>query len=280
MYMLAGDHRWQWEEWCAKAGVPTTRISEVKGLIFDAFMQARDRAPQVKQFGALLLDMIYAAPYVTRAMREGIEIATPAEKAGVFPLQWGFAPFSAGLTGSIAKVLIRHRPEQPPAEQNAQLGRILELQAWCRAHGKPLLVEIVVMRAGEPQEEFDATGRPTIVAATIRRAYSRGLAPQLWKLEGTHSMEGAQSIDAAIRERPGCAQIILGKGADRESIDRWFDTAAAWPSAIGFAIGRSVFWEPGTNYLKGTLGAEAATAAMADTYVGLVEGWERRQQPI
>jgi len=117
------------------------------------------------------------------------------------------------------------------------------------------------------------------VAAAIRRAYVRGLAPQLWKLEGTHSLDGARAIDEAIRERAGCAQIILGKGADRDSIDRWFDTASACPSAIGFAIGRSVFWEPGTNYLKGTVSAEAATAAMADTYIGLVESWERRQQP-
>jgi 5-dehydro-2-deoxygluconokinase len=278
MYMLAGDHRWQWEEWCAHAGVPTARIGEAKGLIFDAFMRARDRAPHVKQFGALLLDMVYAAPYVSRAMREGIQIATPAEKAGVFPLEWGFDPFSAGLPGSIAKVLIRHRPEQPTSEQDAQVARLVELQAWCRAHAKPLLVEVVVMRAGEPEEEFDAIGRPTIVAAAIRRAYARGLAPELWKLEGTHSIAGARVIDEAVRERPGCAQIILGKGAARESIDRWFDTAAACPSAVGFAIGRSVFWEPATSYLKGMLTADAATAAMVEVYLGLVESWERRRQ--
>jgi myo-inositol catabolism protein IolC len=276
LYMLAGDHRWQWEEWCVKAGVPSARIGEVKGLIFDAFMEARRRAPSVKEFGALLLDLVYAAPYVSRAVREGIEIATPAERAGVFPLQWGFDPFGAGLTGSLAKVLIRHRPEQPAAEQDAQLAKLVELQGWCRAHGKPLIVEVVVMRAGEPEEEFDATGRPMIVAAAIRRAYARGLAPEVWKLEGTHTMAGARLIDEAIRERPGCAQIILGKGADRESIDRWFDTAAACPSAIGFAIGRSVFWDPATRYLMGTLTADAATAAMVASYLSLVKSWERR----
>jgi 5-dehydro-2-deoxygluconokinase len=278
MYMLAGDHRWQWEDWCAQAGVATARIREVKGLIFDAFMRARDRAPHVKRFGALLLDVTYAAPYVSRAVREGVAIATPAERAGVFPLEWGFDPFSAGLTGSIAKVLIRHRPEQPAPEQEAQLARLVELQSWCRAHAKPLVVEVVVMRKGEPEEEFDATGRPTIVADAIRRAYARGLAPELWKLEGTHSMAGARVIDEAVREQPGCAQIILGKGADRESIERWFDTAAAYPSAIGFAIGRSVFWKPATSYLKGTLTADAATAAMVEVYLGLVESWERRRQ--
>jgi 5-dehydro-2-deoxygluconokinase len=276
VYMLAADHRWQWEEWCTKASVPASRVTEVKGLIFDAFLRARERSPQVRQFGSLLLDLIYAAPYVERARQEGIPVATPAEKAGVFPLQWGFEPFHAGLRGTIAKVLIRHRPEQPIAEQEAQIDKMLALQAWCREQKKPLLIEIVVMRAHEPEEEFEATGRPALVAAAVRHAYARGLAPDLWKLEGTSSLEGARLIDAAIRERAGCAQIILGKGADATTIDRWFDTAAACPSAIGFAIGRSVFWDPGTSYLRGALDGDAATEAMAETYVGLAEAWDRR----
>jgi myo-inositol catabolism protein IolC len=132
------------------------------------------------------------------------------------------------------------------------------------------------VRAHEPEEEFEAMGRPAIVAAAIRHAYARGLTPELWKLEGTSSLEGARLIDAAIRERPGCAQIILGKGADATTIDRWFEMAAACPSAIGFAIGRSVFWDPCTSYLRGTLDGDGATEAMAQTYVGLAEAWERR----
>lgn len=276
VYMLAADHRWQWQEWCARESVPEHRVTEVKGLIFDAFLQARERSPRVRQFGSLLLDMVYSAPYVERARELGIPVATPAEKAGVFPLQWGFDPFHAGLRGTIAKVLIRHRPEQPLAEQNAQIDEMLALQAWCREQRVPLLVEIIVMRAHEPEEAFEATGRPEILAAAIRRAYSSGLVPELWKLEGTSSTEGAQHIDAAIREQPGCAQIILGKGADAATIHRWFDAAASCPSAVGFAIGRSVFWEPGTSYLRGTLDANTAIETMCDSYVGLVEAWERR----
>lgn len=276
VYMLAADHRWQWEEWCARESVPVSRITEVKGLIFDAFLRARERSAHVRQFGSLLLDMVYAARYVERARQAGIPVATPAEKAGVFPLQWGFEPFHAGLRGTMAKVLIRHRPDQAIAEQEAQIDKMLALQAWCREQKKPLLVEIIVMRADEPEEEFEGTGRPAIIAAAIRHAYARGLAPELWKLEGTPNLEPARIVDAAIRERPGCAQIILGKGADATTIGRWFDTATACPSAVGFAIGRSVFWTPGTSYLRGAMGDEQAVESMAETYLRLVEAWERR----
>ncbi len=276
VYMLAADHRWQWEEWCARESVPASRVTDVKRLIFDAFLRARERSDHVRRFGSLLLDMVYAAPYVERAREAGIPVATPAEKAGVFPLQWGFEPFHAGLRGTIAKVLIRHRPEQPMVEQEAQIDKMLALQAWCRERRMPLLIEIIVMRADEPEEEFEATGRPAIIGAAIRRAYARGLAPELWKLEGTANLDAARVVDAAIRERPGCAQIILGKGADAKTIDSWFDTAAACPSAIGFAIGRSVFWAAGTSYLRGSLDAEQAASAMAEIYLRLVEAWERR----
>lgn len=275
VYMLAADHRWPWEEWCAKESVPLSRVADVKGLIFDAFLLARERSAHVRQFGSLLLDTIYAAPYVERARQLGIPVATPAEKAGVFPLQWGFDPFHAGLRGTIAKVLIRHRPEQPPGEQSAQIDKMLALQAWCRQQRMPLLIEIIVMRVHEPEDEFETTGRPAILAAAIRHAYERGLTPDVWKLEGTASHEAARTVDAAIREQPGCAQIILGKGADMATIDRWFDSAAACPSAIGFAIGRSVFWDPGTSWLRGTLSAEKAVETMASTYLGLVDAWER-----
>lgn len=280
VYILAADHRWQWEEWCAKAGLPAARISEVKGLIFEAFMQARERSPSVRRFGSLLLDIVYAAPYVERALDQGISVATPAEKAGVFPLEWGFEPFDRGLIGTLVKVLIRHRPEQPADVQEGQIAKLLALQGWCRERGKPLMVEILVEREGESEEEFEARGRPAIVAAAIRRAYARGLAPELWKLEGMPTFEGARLVDEAIRERPDCAQIILGKGAHRAAIDRWFDTAAVCPSAIGFAIGRSVFWGPCTSYLRGALAGDAAAEAMAASYIGLVEAWEHRASPV
>ena len=40
VYMLASDHRWQWEEWCERAGVPRLRISGAKHLVFSAFLAA------------------------------------------------------------------------------------------------------------------------------------------------------------------------------------------------------------------------------------------------
>ena len=61
VYMLAVDHRWQWEEFCDKRALPRERIPEVKRLAFDGFLLARTRSAAVRDFGALLIDALGAA---------------------------------------------------------------------------------------------------------------------------------------------------------------------------------------------------------------------------
>jgi 5-dehydro-2-deoxygluconokinase len=276
--MLASDHRWQWEEWCGTNAAPRSRISEVKGIVLDAFLQARERSDDVREYGALLLDNQYAAGVMANAMAKGIPVGAPVEKAGVFPLEWERQPFHALSRGnSFVKVLVRYRPEWPEADREGQWAKLLDLQRWCREEGVPLLVEIIIMKAGEDEHAFERHGRPSMLAALIREAYARGLVPAIWKIEGTASRAGAITIDDAIRERPEPRQLILGKGAGPEAIASWFDAAAGLPSTAGFAIGRSVFMEPGAAYLKGELSRENATAQIAERYLGFVNGWIGRE---
>jgi myo-inositol catabolism protein IolC len=273
VYMLAGDHRWQWDEWCDANGVARAKIPGVKSVIADAFLAARRQSADVSRHGALLLDAQYAGDVIARAMAEGVTVGSPAEKAGAFPLEWPDSAFEARVPGAFAKVLIKDRPDYEPAVRAGQIEKLLELQQWCRANGRQLLVEVLVPRVNEPEGEFEEHGRPAALAAAIRDAYARGLTPDFWKIEGTTSSAGARIVDDAIAERDGCRLIILGKNADPVQIGRWFATAAACRTASGFAIGRSVFWKPGTAYLLGTMTASAAEEAMTATYLSLVAAW-------
>lgn len=280
IYMLASDHRWQWEEWCDGAGIHRERIAEVKGLVFQAFARARERSDDVRRFGALLLDGTYGAAAVAAARAAAIPVGTPVERAGCFPLEWQDDPFHVGLPGNdFAKVLVRYRPEWPEAAREAQMRRLLELQRWCRDAAMTLLVEIIIMRHDEDEREFEEHGRPALLASLIREAYARGLVPELWKIEGTSSASGAAVIDAAIRERTGPRGLILGKGADTATIEGWFAAAAALPATAGFAVGRSVFWRPCTAYLKGQQDPRAAVDEIAGNYLALIDMWARFAAP-
>lgn len=280
VFMLASDHRWQWEEWCDKQGVPRRRIAEVKNLVFEAFAAARERSEEAARYGVLLLDTIYGAAAVERARAAGIPVGTPVEKAGVFPLEWQSDPFYEGQAGnSFVKVLVRYRPEWERAVRNDQMRKLLELQSWCQAQGVVLLVEVVIMRRDEDETQFEEIGRPRLLAAMVRESYRQGLVPGIWKIEGTTSVEGAAMIDAAIRERSGPRQLILGKGADRATIAKWFAAAAPLPSTAGFAIGRSVFWAPGQAYLTGRMQSADAIEAMTSAYLSLIDEWDQVPQP-
>jgi len=172
-------------------------------------------------------------------------------------------------------VLARHRPDDDPVVQAEQWKKLEALHAWCRAARKPLVLEVLVARTREDEDAFEASGRPAMLAGFIAEAYRRGLTPEFWKIEGTRSPAGARTIDAAIAAHPACRQIILGKAADLSTIDGWFAACAASATASGFAIGRSVFWEPSAAFLTGTMAAPQAAAAIADTYLALVDAWDR-----
>jgi 5-dehydro-2-deoxygluconokinase len=271
--MLAGDHRWQWEEWCDANAVDRGRIPAAKDLIVDAFLAARDESPAVEADGALLLDRQYASAAIDRAMREGITVGSPAELAGAFPLQWPASAFDERLPGSFAKVLIKDRPDFDASLRAAQFDKLLELQGWCRRNRRQLLIEVLVPRQDEPEDAFEESGRPKAIAAMIRESYAKGLTPEFWKIEGTTSAAGARIVDDAIAEQPGSRLIILGKNADPALIGRWFASAAGCRTASGFAIGRSVFWKPCTAFLQGRAPTADAVAAMKATYLSLVTAW-------
>src|SRR5262245_1336540 len=272
--MLAGDHRWQWEQFCDERAIERGRIPEVKGLIVDAFLEARRQSVDVERSGSLLLDPQYSSAHIARARQAGAIVGTPSEKANTFPLEWPSAtPFATPPPGSFVKVLVKDRVDYAPALREGQFEKLKDLQRWCRSFSTPLVIEVLVPRDKEPEQQFEEIERPAMLAQAIRDAYARGIEPEYWKIEGTTSAAGAASVDRAISECPACRQIILGKAADPSLIAQWFATAAKCPSASGFAIGRSVFWSPCSEFLVGKRSAADAVDAMKQTYLGLVDMW-------
>ena len=68
----------------------------------------------------------------------------------------------------------------------------------------------------------------------------------MWKIEGLDRREDCENVVAAARrggrDKVGC--IILGRGEDDKKVREWLTTAAAVPGFIGFAVGRTSFWDP------------------------------------
>lgn len=272
VFMLAIDHRWQWEEWCDANGVERSRIPAMKELAGRAFLHSRQHSAAVRDCGALLVDLTYGRSAFDAVRASGAVVGTPAEKAGAFPLEWT-AAFAEALPGAFVKVLVRHRSDLSAAVVGRQREQLLELQHWCSEAGKTLVLEVLIAPAGGEEADFDASGRPRLLADYIRAAYAAGLAPAYWKVEGMPTAAALATVDEAIRAVEGPRQLILGKGAGMDAIHGWFRAAAGAPTAAGFAIGRTVYFEPASEWLLGGISSDDAQARIAANYEAVIAAW-------
>jgi myo-inositol catabolism protein IolC len=79
-------------------------------------------------------------------------------------------------------------------------------------------------------------------------------------------------VDAARRngrDRVGC--IILGRGEDDTRVGKWLATASQVTGFIGFAVGRTAFWEPLVNFRTKKITRDQAVADIARRYREFVE---------
>jgi 5-dehydro-2-deoxygluconokinase len=266
VYMLAADHRWQWEDWCDQHGVAHSRIPDAKRVALDGLLAARRRSADARRSGAFLVDQQYASEEIERARAAGVAVATPVERPGVFPLEWAANPFWRAAVGEYAKVLVRHKPEWDATIRATQFSKLRTLGDWCRANDRVFLLEVLVGTSDEQREHE--------LPRFIRDAYAAGVVPDYWKIEGSASRAAMQKVDAAVAERPDARLVILGKGAAFEAIESWFDAAAEASTAAGFAIGRSVYWQPAADFLLDTIDEASAAQQIADNYLRVIDAWK------
>jgi myo-inositol catabolism protein IolC len=119
---------------------------------------------------------------------------------------------------------------------------------------------------------YDLELRPRLMVAAIRELQDAGVEPDVWKIEGLDRREDCQEIVAIARRggrtKVGC--IVLGRGEDDEQVSEWLTTAAGVPGFIGFAVGRTVFWQPLVDWRDGKASREDSVAEVAARYRELV----------
>jgi 5-dehydro-2-deoxygluconokinase len=133
-------------------------------------------------------------------------------------------------------------------------------------------------RVKADRRAFDRELRPQLMLQAIEQLQDAQVEPDVWKIEGLDRREDCAKIVAASRRggrmRVGC--IILGRGEDDSKVRAWLTTAAAVPGFTGFAVGRTVFWEPLMRLRNGEVAREEAVAEIAGRYRQFAEIFEER----
>lgn len=292
VFALAFDHRNSFRTSFMRLTAPpteeqTAQMVAAKRLVVDALVRA---APAVTNGRpTLLIDAEYGGGHVALAREAGVAIAMPVEVSGRRELRFehdgDFGAVIDRYSPDFAKVLVRYNPAGDQAMNARQRARLGELAEWLSGRSAQLMLELLVppepaqlTELDNGQGRFDRELRADLTARAIAEIGADGLRPALWKLEGPESADDAARISAAVHEvDPAAGCLVLGRGADTAAVRRWLTTAAGTPGFTGFAVGRTVWWEPLRRFVAGGARDEAVDA-IVHNYLDLVSAYRTAQQ--
>jgi len=265
----------------------TDEIASSKQIIYDGFLAAlAGGAPAAKS--GILVDEQFGAAILRDAKAKGITTACPAEKSGQeeFDFEYGedFQRHIEAFDPTFCKVLVRYNAGGDRALNQRQAARLKRLSDYlARAKRSLFLFELLVPaekaqleRLKGDKKAYDLEVRPGLMVEAIRELQAAGVEPDLWKIEGLDRREDCQNIVATARAggRDHVSCIVLGRGADDSKVREWLGVAAKVPGFIGFAVGRTAFWDPLVAWHAGKATREEAAARIASRYREFVDLFE------
>ncbi len=292
LYILPFDHRgsfvtkmFGWHG--ALTPEQAAEIAGAKQVIYDGFRSAVT-AGVPKEKAGILVDEQFGAAILRDAAANGFVTACPAEKSGQdeFDFEFGadFAKHIELFHPTFCKVLVRYNPEGDAALNQRQSARLKQLSDYLHGESQSrfmfeLLVpaeKVQLDRLKGDRKAYDLDLRPKLMVQAITQMQDAGVEPDVWKIEGLDHREDCEAIVSAAhragRDKVGC--IILGRGEDDKKVREWLTTAAGVKGFIGFAVGRTDFWEPLVNFRATRTTRQAAVEEIARRYrefVGIFE---------
>ena len=80
--------------------------------------------------------------------------------------------------------------------------------------------------------------------------------------------------------RENVKSVLLGRGASDAKVDQWLQAAAPVEGFIGFAIGRSIWWDALKGFLDGSIEREDASQKIADNYLRFVKVYDEASSSV
>lgn len=291
LYILPFDHRASFEKGLFGFTAPltaeqTATVAASKQVVYDGLKQALGEGVPRAAAG-ILVDEQFGAAILRDAHAQGYITAAPVEKSGQneFNFEYGdqWREHIAAFQPTFVKALVRYNPEDDAAMNRRQAARLKELGEYAHSQGQKFMFELLVPMTKEQSDRlegdqhiYDLHLRPSLMIAAIKELQAAGVEPDVWKIEGLDRRDDAAAVaDAAQRDgrgKVGC--ILLGRGSNEAGIIHWLKEAAPLPAYIGFAVGRTSFWDALSGLRDKKIGRDAAVADIAARYAKWVHTFE------
>jgi 5-dehydro-2-deoxygluconokinase len=292
MYILPFDHRGSFQTkmfgWKGTlTPEQTAEVADSKKVVYEGFKAAAEKGvPKAK--AGILVDEQFGHAILKDAQHQGYCTSCPAEKSGQdeFDFEYGddFAKHIEAMNPTFCKVLVRYNPESERALNTRQAGRLKRLSDYLHGSKRLFMFELLVPaekaqldRLKGDKKAYDVEMRPGLMVRAIQELQEAGVEADVWKIEGLDRREDCAKVVAVARrggrDKVGC--IVLGRGEDDTKVREWLRVAAAVPGFIGFAVGRTTFWDPLVDWRGKKTTREAAAAEIARRYREWVDIFEK-----
>ena len=294
LYILAFDHRGSCQKkFFGIEGDPdpeqTAMIADAKHLIFEGLERAVAAGADPSITG-VLVDEQFGGSVPEEAKARGLKLAMPAERSGqnMFDFQYDddFGEHIESFNPDFTKVLVRYNPDGNAEENREQLGKLKRLSDWLHSKDRKFLFELLVpaedaqlQAVDGSAERYDTELRPELMRRAIAEIQDASIEVDIWKIEGVDERSDCEKLSAQARTggRDGVVCVVLGRGANDAKVDHWLAQAAPVEGFVGFAIGRSIWWNPLKEYVDGKIERSAGAQEIAENYLRFVDVYERAE---
>jgi myo-inositol catabolism protein IolC len=298
LFILAFDHRGSFQKkMFGIQGDPdeeqTRTISDAKHLIFEGMLAAAEKGLDEEASG-VLVDEQFGGEIPRQAREHGFKLAMPVEKSGQdeFDFQYGddFGAHIENFDPDFSKVLVRYNPDGEADLNKRQLERLKRLADWLHDHNRKFLFELLVPaeeaqleEVGGDSDRYDAELRPELMRRAIEQIQDFGVEVDIWKIEGVDERSDCEMLAQQTRKgegREGVVCVVLGRGASDEKVEQWLRAGAPVEGYVGFAIGRSIWWDALKGFLDGSLERDDAAQRIAEKYLRFVEIYQEAESAV
>lgn len=294
LYILPFDHKtsfiskmFGWDYYGLKQE-QREMVEAMRMITYEGFVHAVSLGIP-KQEAAFLTDEEFGADALKKAKNDGFVTLLTTEKSGqeVFTFDYGddFKAHIEAFAPTFTKALIRYNPEGDSEVNKKQLENLKQLVAYSKEKGYKFLIEPLIpptdaqlVNVSGDKKRYDIELRPELTVRMMEELQHAGIEPDIWKIEG-FSQRGAyeKAIEKARsggRDHVGI--VILGRGGTAQDVETWFMAGREVPGVIGFAVGRTIFWDPLEKFYKKEVSREQAAEEIGKNFYHFYEVFSKK----
>lgn len=239
-------------------------VSDYKRIVWEGFLKARTKLSDPEEL-AILVDEEFGGTILKEATYKHVPFALSVEKSGqqLFDFEYGkaFEAHIAKYRPTYAKALVRYNVADAKGNR-IQNARLKMLSDFCQKQGIGFMLELLMTGDGSRFKQLKETMQEMIAV---------GISPAVWKVEGMDT----RSQWEQLRGLTDAQIIVLGHGDTKTHVEGWLKTGAKSETVQGFAVGRTVFMKPLTEYRDKKITRQAAIDQIGKNYSYFISLWKK-----